>query len=226
LLVLNSPSNPTGVTYAYEELERLIFWAFSHDIFVIADEIYDRLVYDPAVPASAAPLWLQYPDKIAVTNGLSKAFAMTGWRVGYTLADKRLIAELSKIQGQTTSNVCSIAQKAGIEALSGSYDELERMRQAFQRRRDAAWNEIASWPGVICPKPDGAFYIFPDISAFFTEHCPDAAALCTLLLERANIAVMPGDAFGEPNCIRLSYAVADDVLIQALEAIKKVLLDI
>ncbi len=223
LLILNSPSNPTGVTYTAEELEALLQWALEHDIFVVADEIYDQLVYPPARAASAAPWWEKHQDSVVVLNGLSKAFAMTGWRVGYTLAAAPLIRELSKIQGQATSNICSIAQKAGIEALTASYECIAEMRQAFMRRRDKAHAEISAWPGVVCPKPEGAFYLFPDVSALFTPERPDASALCTQLLEKAGVAVMPGEAFGDPHCIRLSYAVSDEVLMDALGRIRNVL---
>lgn len=223
VLVLNSPSNPTGVAYTADELEALLRWALEHDIFVLADEIYDQLVYPPARAASASPWWEKHPDRLAVLNGLSKAFAMTGWRVGYTLADAALVKELSKIQGQATSNICSIAQKAGVEALNASYACVDDMRQAFRRRRDMAHQEISSWPGVVCPKPEGAFYLFPDVSALFTPERPDASALCTLLLEKARVAVMPGEAFGDPHCIRLSYAVSDETLMDALSRIRRVL---
>lgn len=223
MLILNSPSNPTGVTYSQVEVDNLLSWAVNHDIFVVADEIYDQLVYPPAKPASAAAFWEKNPDRLAVINGLSKAFAMTGWRVGYTLASPALVRELSKIQGQTTSNVCSIAQKAGVEALMASYDCVEAMRGVFMRRRDLALAEIATWPGVICPKPEGAFYLFPDVSAVFSKEYPDSSSLCTMLLEKAQVAVMPGEAFGDPHCIRLSYAVSDDVLLSGLKSIRKAL---
>ncbi len=223
LLILNSPSNPTGVTYTRAELDALLEFAVRHDIFVIADEIYDQLVYPPAEPASAAPFWAAHKEHVAVVNGLSKAFAMTGWRVGYTLADAALIREMSKIQGQTTSNICSIAQKAGAAALDAPLDCVAHMRAAFMRRRDAAHAEIASWPGVLCPKPEGAFYLFPDVSALFTPDVPNASAMATMLLEKAGVAVMPGEAFGDPRCIRLSYAVDDAVLADALARIRKAL---
>ena len=223
LLILNSPSNPTGVAYTEEETAALIEWALRHDIVVVADEIYDQLVYPPARAAGASPWWEKYPDRLVVLNGLSKAFAMTGWRVGYTLADAALVREMSKIQGQATSNVCSIAQKAAVRALTGSYECVDDMRAAFMRRRDRAHQEISSWPGVVCPKPEGAFYLFPDVSALFSDRTPDDASLCTMLLEKAKVAVMPGSAFGDPRCIRLSYAVADDVLMDALARIRAAL---
>lgn len=223
LLVLNSPSNPTGVAYTEQEMGDLLEWAFKHDIVVLADEIYDQLVYAPARAVSASPWWQKHPDRVVVVNGLSKAFAMTGWRVGYTVADAALIREMGKIQGQSTGNICSIAQKAAVEALTGPYDCVGRMRDAFMRRRDMAYKEISSWPGVVCPKPEGAFYLFPDVSALFSPSMPDDAALCAMLLEKARVAVVPGTAFGDPSCIRLSYAVADEVLMDGLTRIRAAL---
>jgi len=223
ILLLNSPNNPTGVAYTQKELDTMISWAIKHDIFVIADEVYDQLVYEPAKPASASLMWEKNQDKIAIVNSVSKSFAMTGWRGGFALASSALIKEMIKLQGQTTSNVCSIAQKAVAIALSSSYDCMIPMKEAFKRRRDYAHAEISSWKGIICPKPDGAFYLFPDVSALFTKDMPNASSLCTYLLEEAKIAVMPGEAFGDANCIRISYAVSDETLKDALNSIKKAL---
>ena len=222
-LILNSPSNPTGACYSRTEIDAIMQWALDRNIFVVADEIYDQLVYEPAASASVVGWWKKYPEQVAVINGLAKSFAMTGWRVGYTLAHPAIIKAMVQIQGQSTANVCSIAQKAAVEALTGPYDFIADMRAAFKRRRDMAWAEVSSWPGVVCPKPDGAFYIFMDVSALYNDAMPDAPAMCTLLLEKAQAALVPGDAFGDPACVRFSYAVADEVLMSALGRIKKVL---
>lgn len=224
MLVFNSPSNPTGACYSVEERDVIIQWALDRGLFIIADEIYDQLVYEPNKPASIIGWWKQYPDRIAVVNGLAKSFAMTGWRLGYTVAHPDLIKKLSQITGQATGNICSVSQKAAIAALTGSYDCVETMRQAFQKRRDMAWQEVSAWPNVVCPKPDGAFYLFADISALYNDAMPDATAACTRLLEDAGVALVPGDAFGAPDCVRFSYAVADDVLMDALTRVRKVLL--
>ncbi len=223
LLILNSPSNPSGVTYSQKEIDEIITWAIKKNIFVIADEVYDQLVYDEKYQSSASKLWEQNPDKIAIVNALSKSFAMTGWRLGYILGHESLIKELTKIQGQMTSNVSSIGQKAAIAALTASYDCIYTMKEAFKRRRDFAYQEISSWNNVTCPKPEGAFYLFPDVSKLFCEKYKNATELCTFLLENANVAIMPGDAFGSPNCVRISYAVSDETLKKALTAIKKAL---
>ena len=224
MMILNSPSNPTGVAYTQEELDALVTWCFDHDVFVRADEMYEQLVYD-GKPVSASRWWEKYPEKIAILNGLSKAYSMPGWRVGYTLGHEELIKQCSKLQGQMTSHMCSIAQKAAVAALDGSYDCVEDMRLSFLRRRDLAMAEISTWPGVVCHRPGGAFYLFPDVSALFTPEMPDGKAVCAYLLEKARVACVPGEAFGDPHCIRLSYAVADDVLMDALQRIKKALYD-
>lgn len=223
VLVFNSPSNPTGAVYAPDEADAIMAWAMQHNIFVIADEIYDQLTYAPARPGSVAAWWARYPKRVALVNGLSKTFAMTGWRVGYALADAAVIKAMVKIQGQTTSNICSVAQYAGLAALNGSYAAVGDMRAAFSRRRDMAWEALAAWPGAVCPRPDGAFYLFVDVNALLNADMPDAPALCTRLLREANVAVVPGDVFGAPGCMRLSYAVNEAELMGALDRMKRVL---
>ncbi|MDD6087920.1 MAG: pyridoxal phosphate-dependent aminotransferase [Desulfovibrionaceae bacterium] len=221
MMIFNSPSNPTGACYTQEEINEIMAWAEKNRIFVVADEIYDQLVYDPFTPSSASKWWENHQDHLAIVNGLSKSFAMTGWRMGFTLANADLIRKLSQITGQTSGNICSITQKAGLAALTGPTDSISMMREAFRRRRDAALSEIAGWKGVICPKPDGAFYLFLDISKLLTPEMPDATAACSMLLDKAHVAVVPGDAFGSAGCIRLSYAVADDVLMKSLTSMRR-----
>lgn len=222
-LILNSPSNPTGKHYGADELNALARWAVDKDVYVISDEIYDRLVYAPAKPASLCSLWKERPDMIAVCNGLSKSFAMTGWRLGFTLAHEDMIKAMSKIQSQSTSNVCSIAQKAALAALTGPYDLLEEMCVAYARRRDLAMDIIAGWDKAVCPKPDGAFYVFPDVSAYYREGQADSTELCTRLLEQAGVAAVPGAAFGDDRCVRFSYALDDESLKSGLKAAGKVI---
>ena len=223
LLLLNSPSNPTGSCYNQSELDELVEWALSRDLYVLSDEIYDQLVYAPAKPASAAKWLARYPEKVFIVNGLSKSYAMTGWRIGYAIAHIAAIKEMAKIQGQTTSNINSITQKAAFAALRDDTFSTS-MNTVFAHRRDIAFAEIQTWPDVVCQKPDGAFYIFPDISAYFNQRYPSASSVCEYLLEKAQVAIMPGEAFGDANCIRLSYAVADEVLCAALTKIKTALL--
>lgn len=223
ILLLNSPSNPTGVTYTQEELNTLAQWALDRNIFVISDEIYDQLIYPPHGKASLIHLFKKYPEQIAICNGLAKAFAMTGWRIGYTIAHKDIIKKAITIQGQATSNICTIAQYALIEALTASYECIQPMREAFERRLEIAYNEISSWEGVVCPKPEGAFYIFPDFTGVLEKRKCTGEELCTEILEKAKVALVPGSAFGNPNCMRFSYALADEDLIKALSAIRAVL---
>lgn len=223
VLILNSPSNPSGITYSQEELDKILRWAIEKDIFVIADEVYEQLIYNPDCQSTAGGLWEQYPENIAILNAFSKSFAMTGWRLGFTVAHKNLVKEMTKMQGQITSNVNSIAQKAGVTALTSSYDCISSMRKSFMQRRDFAYAEISTWKGVVCPKPEGAFYLFPDVSALFCDKYKNDQELCAYLLNEAKVAVMPGSAFGLSNCIRISYAVSDENLAKALTAIKKAL---
>jgi aspartate/methionine/tyrosine aminotransferase len=224
VLLLNSPSNPTGCHYTQDELDSLVGWALERNIFVISDEIYDQLVYPPAQPSSVVPWWVKFPDRVAVVNGLSKSMAMTGWRIGYVLAHPDLIKAMVRIQGQSTSNVCSIVQKAAVAGLTGPMDSVREMRAAFIRRRDAALEKITSWPGVVCPKPDGAFYLFPRMDGLFTPTRKDSTTMCTYILEKAGVALVPGAAFGDDRCLRFSYALDDKTLLNALDLVQNALL--
>ena len=220
ILILNSPSNPTGACYSQQEIDSIAAWALQNNIFVISDEIYDQLIYDSDSPAGMAKWFEQYPDNFAIVNGLSKSFAMTGWRIGYTLTGEKLVKVLNQIMGQMTGNICTITQKAAVAALEGSYDCVHAMRDAFHKRRDICWKEVSSWENVYCPKPSGAFYLFADISGLFNESIPNSTALCSMLLDKAGVALVPGNGFGDPNCVRFSYAVADDVLVESLGKIR------
>jgi len=222
VLILNSPSNPTGCCYTQDQLDGIADWARANNVFIISDEVYDRLVYAPAEPASLSKAWEANPDAIAIVGALSKSFCMTGWRVGYALAHEDLVKAMSKIQGQSTSNINSIAQKAALAGLTGSWDIVDEMKEAFVRRRDIAYDIITGW-GAQCPKPDGAFYLFPVLNQFFTDDAPDSAAMCTRILEEVGVALVPGSAFGDDKCIRFSYAVDDETLKDALARVGKVL---
>ncbi|WP_297895118.1 pyridoxal phosphate-dependent aminotransferase [uncultured Desulfovibrio sp.] len=226
LLILNSPSNPTGAVYTEAEFTAIMDWAIARGLFVLSDEIYDQLVFAPAKMTSAIGWFAKYPEQVAVLNGLSKSYAMTGWRVGFLAAHPTLIKKISAMQGHSTSNICSIAQKAGLAALTGSMECVDKMREAFVRRRDFAMKIIESWPFAICPKPDGAFYLFLDVSKCYGGSVNNSTDLCTLLLDKAHVAVVPGAAFGDDKCIRFSYAVGDDVLKGALESIGVVLAEL
>lgn len=223
LLLLNSPSNPTGARYSREELETLALWAIDQGLIVISDELYDQLYYDAAGPVSLIKLWEKHPEQIIIVNGLSKSFSMPGWRVGYTVGHPDLIKQMSKLQGQTTSNICSLAQEAAIAALSGPYDSVFAMRDIYRCRRDAALKIIRQWPAVPSYTPQGAFYIFLDVSALFTPQAADSTSMCTYLLDKAEVALVPGVAFGDDNSIRLSYSIEEDRLIAALHKLTPIL---
>ncbi len=223
VLIFNSPSNPTGVHYTREEQDALAAWAVQRGVFVISDEIYDRLVYAPAEPVSLAGWWQKHPEQFAIVNGLAKTFAMTGWRVGYTLAHPDLVKAMSKLQGQSTSNICSIAQKAALAALTGPAECVSEMCVAFARRRDLAMEIVGAWKRAVCPRPDGAFYVFPDVSAYYGGKFKDSAEACTMLLEEAGVAAVPGAAFGDDACVRFSYALDDESLAKALDLAGKAL---
>jgi aspartate aminotransferase len=224
MLILNTPSNPTGCHYSQAELDAIAEWAVAHDIFIVSDEVYDRLVYAPAQPSSLAALWKRCPEQVAIVGALSKTFAMTGWRLGFVLAHPDLIKTLTKIQGQSTSNVCSITQKAALAAFTGPWDIVEEMKKSFVRRRDLVMDVIATWPGAICPKPDGAFYVFPNLRAFMTGDTPDSASLCQKILEQAEVALVPGSAFGDDDCVRFSYALDDETLARSMDKVGRVLM--
>ena len=222
-LIINSPSNPTGACYTAAELDAIAAWAVAHNILIISDEIYDRLAYGKEGPLSLSPWWEKHPENFIIVNGAAKTFSMTGWRIGYTLAHPEYISAMSKLQGQSTSNPCSIAQKAALAALTGGFDMLDDMRKVFERRRDMAMGIINSWPDIVCQKPDGAFYLFPDVHRHYNEAIPDSTTLCTVLLETAGVALVPGIAFGDDRCVRISYAVDDATLETALHKTAKVL---
>lgn len=226
LLILNSPSNPTGAVYSDREFMQIMRWALARNIFVLSDEIYDQLVFPPAQMTSAITWFEHCPELVAVLNGLSKSYAMTGWRVGFLAAHPDLIKKISSMQGHSTSSICSVSQKAALAALEGPADCVDEMRAAFMRRRDLALKIIGDWPWAVCPKPDGAFYLFVDVHQCYGDRVRNSTELCTRLLDRAHVALVPGAAFGDDNCIRFSYAVADDVLTDALGRVGEVLNDL
>lgn len=223
LLILNSPSNPTGIVYTETELGEIMRWALHRRIFVLADEIYDQLVYPPAKMASAINWFQHTPEMVAVVNGLSKSYAMTGWRVGFTAAHPDLIKKMTMVQSHSLSNICSFVQKAAIAALDGPQECVTEMRSAFERRRNLAMELVSGWNKAVCPRPDGAFYLFVDLSAYYTHRIPNSQEFCKYILEKAHVAVVPGSAFGDDSCVRFSFAVADETLERALSAIGKAL---
>ncbi len=206
VLLLNYPSNPTGACYDRNELEALGQVCLSRNLWVIADEIYSELLYDDRCFASIASLGPEMSARTVVIDGMSKTFAMTGWRVGYAAGPRELIAAMSKLQSHTTSNATSISQWASVAALSMGDEELLAHRREFERRRQAVVGRLEALPGVRCVRPAGAFYAFPNVSGLFHGSVTSGQDLSCFLLERANVAVVPGEAFGSPDHIRISYA--------------------
>ncbi|HEY3346095.1 MAG TPA: pyridoxal phosphate-dependent aminotransferase [Nitrospirota bacterium] len=210
-LILNSPSNPTGLGYGKEALEAIAGIAVKHGIFVISDEIYEKLVFEGFKHVSIASLSPEIKALTLTVNGLSKSHAMTGWRMGYAAGPKEIISAMTNIQSQSTSNTCSITQKAAVEALNGPQDAVETMRLEFDKRRKYIVGRLNAIPGVVCPTPKGAFYAFPRVSSYFGKSFEDKAIngssdLAAYLLDNAKVAVVAGEAFGAEGYIRLSYA--------------------
>ncbi|HPH67628.1 MAG TPA: pyridoxal phosphate-dependent aminotransferase [Kofleriaceae bacterium] len=211
-IVLNNPSNPTGAVYTRTQLEALAKVVVEKDLLVISDDIYRQLVYGTAQYVSIASLSPEVAKRTIFVDGVSKTYAMTGWRIGYTAGPQPLIAAMAKIQGQSTSNPTHISQIATLAALTGPQDCVETMRKAFDERRLAMVKLLRAIPGVTCAEPQGAFYAFPDLSAFIGKKSPEGAVLdddvqlCDWLVEVGQVAVVPGSGFGAPGHVRLSYA--------------------
>ena len=223
-VLICSPSNPTGSVYSKEELQGLVdVLARYPDIIVIADEIYEHITY--VGPTTSLASFPEIKDRVVVINGVSKAYAMTGWRIGYCAAPLPIAKAVSKLHGQYTSNCSSIAQKAAEAAYDGPQDCVEQMRQAFERRRDLIVGLAKQIPGFNVTVPDGAFYIFPEVSALFGKKAGDKVIsssddLAMYLLEEALVASVSGAAFGAPDCLRFSYATSDEKLIEAMGRVK------
>jgi len=209
LLILNSPSNPTGAVYRKETLEAIADLAVSRNFMVLADEIYEKLIYDADFPhVSIASLNPEVADLTITVNGFSKAHAMTGWRLGYLAAPEWLVKKISALQSHTTSNPTTFAQFGALAALTGDQTPVEAMRQAFAERRDLIFNLMSSIPGVSCIKPQGAFYIFCNIASFGLS----SQDFCARLLDEKKVAVVPGTPFGAEGNVRMSYACAEEVI--------------
>jgi aspartate aminotransferase len=224
-LILNSPSNPTGLTYDRKTLERIAEIVLTHNLFLISDEIYEKLTYDGFAHTSIAALDAAMKAKTIVVNGLSKSYAMTGWRIGFAAGPAEVIKAMTNIQSQSTSNPTSIAQKAAIEALTGPQDFIHTMRAEFDKRRKFLVNELNAIEGINCLTPTGAFYAFPNTSALYGKSADDtrissSSDLALYLLEQAKVALVPGGAFGDDNHIRLSYATSVDEIRKGVERIK------
>jgi len=221
VLVLNSPSNPTGMIYTREELLAIGNWAVEHDILILADDIYGRLVYNGNEFVPISSLSEAIRNQTIVINGVSKAYAMTGWRVGYAVGDPEIIAAMSKLTGQTTSNLTSVSQYAAIEALTGPQDSVDIMRQAFEERLNTIYPLLCEVPGFEVVKPQGAFYLFPNVKkAMEMKGYTDVTDFTTAILEEVGLALITGAGFGAPENVRLSYATDLDTLKEAVKRLK------
>lgn len=227
LLILCSPSNPTGSVYSKAELEGLARVIKSHeDMFVLADEIYEHIIYTGRHESIAQFEGMK--ERTILVNGVSKAYAMTGWRIGFIAAPEWIVKGCNKLQGQYTSGPCSVSQKAAEAAYASGQECVEQMRQAFQRRRDLIVKLAGDIPGLEVNVPEGAFYVFPKCSRFFGKSdgqttISSSTDFAMYLLEKAHVATVGGDAFGDPNCFRMSYATSEDNIIEAMKRIKEAL---
>jgi aspartate/methionine/tyrosine aminotransferase len=218
VLLFVSPSNPTGAVYDREQTEAIGRWALEHGIWVVTDEIYEHLVYDGAQAHSLPVLVPELADTTVVLNGVAKTYAMTGWRVGWMISPADVTKAAANLQSHLTSNVANVSQRAALAAVSGSLDAVYAMRTAFDRRRKTMVELLSAIPGVECPTPKGAFYAYPSVKGLLGKEIrgrrPETSVeLAALVLEHAEVAVVPGEAFGTPGYFRLSYALGDEDLV-------------
>ena len=228
VLVFVSPSNPTGAVYSPAEVEAIGQWAAEKGLWVVTDEIYEHLVYGDAEFSSMPVLVPQLADKCIVVNGVAKTFAMTGWRVGWMIGPNDIIKAATNLQSHATSNVANISQIAALAAVSGDLSAVDEMKVAFDRRRLTITKMLNEIDGVNCPEPEGAFYVYPSVKGVLGREingkvANTSAELATLILDEAEVAVVPGEAFGTPGYIRLSYALGDEDLIEGVSRIQNLL---
>lgn len=227
-ILLCSPSNPTGSVMSRAQLEEIGRWALEHGIWVISDEIYQHLTYDGVPFVSILDAVPELADTTVLLNGVAKTFAMTGWRVGWLIGPKDIVKGASDLQSHLTSNVNNVAQRAALAALTGPMDDVERMREAFDRRRRAIVEALSSIDGFRVPTPEGAFYAFPDVTAVLGRtirgtRVETSTDLAEAILEHAEVAAVPGEAFGAPGHLRFSYALADEDLAEGMERLAALL---
>ena len=225
ILVLNYPSNPTGVTFTKEELVEIANLAEKNDLIIISDEIYDKTLYSETKHTSFVQINDSIKDRTILVNGVSKTYSMTGWRIGYAAGNKKVLAAMNNLAGQSTSNPTSIAQKASVEAFSGPQDKVDEMVVEFKKRRDFICKELNNIDGISCLVPDGAFYVFPDISYYFGKEykngkIENSVDFADFLLNEAKVAVVPGIEFGSDKNIRISYATSMHDIKEGIKRIK------
>ena len=227
-LLFCSPSNPTGSVYSVDQVKAIGEWALAHGIWVITDEIYEHLLYDGAKAPSMPVIVPELADQCIIINGVAKTYAMTGWRVGWMIGPKDVIKAATNLQSHLTSNVSNVSQRAAIAALSGDLSAVHKMGEAFNRRRTLIVKMLNEIPGVICPTPTGAFYVYPSVKGVLGKEIrgkrpQTSAELATLILEEAEVAAVPGEAFGPSGYLRFSYALSDDDIVEGITRVQKLL---
>jgi len=226
LLILNSPSNPTGMVYTKDELVPISNILMEGNVFCISDEVYEKFIYDGVEHLSIASLGERIKDLTVVVNGVSKSYSMTGWRIGYAAGPKEVIRAMSNLQDHSTSNPASISQYAAVEAIGGSQEDLKKMVEEFKKRRDYIVERINSIKGLSVVRPQGAFYCFVNVKSLLGKYfenilIKDSLTLADLLLTKSRVAIVPGCVFGDDNYIRLSYATSVENIVKGLERIEQ-----
>jgi aspartate/methionine/tyrosine aminotransferase len=227
-LLFCSPSNPTGSVYSVEQVKAIGEWAVKNNIWIIADEIYEHLLYDGATAPSLPVLVPALADTCIIINGVAKTYAMTGWRVGWMIGPKDVIKAATNLQSHLTSNVSNVSQRAAIAALTGDLSAVHKMGEAFNRRRKLIVGLLNEIPGFVCPTPTGAFYVYPSVKGVLGTTIrgktpKTSAELATLILEEVEVAAVPGEAFGPSGYLRFSYATSDEDIVEGIGRIKKLI---
>jgi aspartate aminotransferase len=228
VLLFVSPSNPTGAVYPPDQVEAIGRWALEAGLWVLTDEIYEHLTYDGVTAPSMPVLVPELADRCVVVNGVAKTYAMTGWRVGWMVGPADVVKAATNLQSHATSNVANVSQAAAVAALTGDLSAVAEMRTAFDRRRRTIVSMLREIPGVACPEPQGAFYVYPSVKALLGRPiggrtASDSVELAEIVLEQAEVAVVPGEAFGTPGYLRMSYALGDDDLVEGVSRMQRLL---
>jgi len=226
VLLFNSPSNPTGAVYSREEVQAIGEWLREHDLWVVTDEIYEHLVYDDLETGSLPVLVPEIADRCIVVNGVAKTYAMTGWRVGWLIGPDDVVKAATNLQSHATSNVANVSQKAALTAVSGDLSAVQEMKRAFDRRRRTIVSMLNEIDGVVCPEPKGAFYVYPSVKGLLGREVDGvtpatSTELAELILDKVEVAAVPGEAFGSPGYLRFSYALGDDDLVEGITRLQK-----
>ena len=228
VLLFCSPSNPTGSVYSVDQVKTIGEWALKNNLWVITDEIYEHLLYDGANAPSICVVVPELADRTIIINGVAKTYAMTGWRVGWMIGPKDVIKAATNLQSHLSSNVSNVSQRAAIAALTGDLSAVHKMGEAFDRRRKLIVKLLNEVPGVSCPTPTGAFYVYPSVKKILGKSirgkkANTSAELATIILEEAEVAAVPGEAFGPSGYLRFSYALGDEEIIEGISRVKKLL---